>query len=310
VAKVENKRVSPECFEDGVDRMIERCAAGEQHQRIEIALNGAQRLNVVACEPQFRHPVEPHSVDRHGIQIALQLRAGATRKANNSGRWKMFTYARHDPCNRLDAPLAEFIGRQHARPGIEDLHRIDTGGKLPDQVARRRLDQYIDELRESFGMPISEKPCRQLIRCATASDHIGCHRPRRPAKTQQRNRRRQFWFDAFNHLVNRRKFSVIDFGPQSFKRRGVFECIEPRSFAGLECHMLTESVRHHQNIRKHDCSVETEAANRLQRNFCGEHRIETQVKKIIRLLADCPIFREIPSRLSHKPNRRNGAVFA
>src|SRR5580692_7912297 len=95
VAKVENKRVSPERFEDGVDRMIERCPAGKQHQRIEIALNGAQRLNVVAGELQFRHPVEPHSVDRHGIQIALQLRAGTTRKANNSRRWNMRTHARH-----------------------------------------------------------------------------------------------------------------------------------------------------------------------------------------------------------------------
>src|ERR1700726_2872001 len=94
VAKVENKRMSPERFEDGVDRMIECCPTGEQHQRIKIALNGAQRLNVVARELQFRHPVEPHSVDRHGIQIALQLRAGTTRKANNSRRRKMFTYAR------------------------------------------------------------------------------------------------------------------------------------------------------------------------------------------------------------------------
>jgi hypothetical protein len=103
---------------------------------------------------------------------------------------------------------------------------------------------------------------------------------------------------------------VIDFGPQSFERRGVIERIESRSFTSLERHMLTESMRHHQNIGKHDCSVKAKAANRLQRNFCGELRIKTQVKKIIRFLADCPIFREISSRLSHQPNRRNGTVFA
>src|SRR5580693_5601901 len=67
VAKIENKRVSPERLEDGVDRIIERRSAGEQHQRIEIALNGTQRLNVVPREMQFRHPVETHGVDRHGI---------------------------------------------------------------------------------------------------------------------------------------------------------------------------------------------------------------------------------------------------
>src|ERR1700692_494631 len=70
VAKIENERASPEHFEDGVDRMIERCPTGEQHQRIEIALNGTQRLNVVPRELQFSHPVETHDVDRHGSQIA------------------------------------------------------------------------------------------------------------------------------------------------------------------------------------------------------------------------------------------------
>src|SRR6202035_5153218 len=97
-------------------------------------------------------------------------------------------------------------------------------------------------------------------------------------------------------------------GSQSFKRRGVFECIEARSFTSLECHMLTESVRHHQNIGKHNCSVKAKTANRLQRNFRGEFWIKTQVKKIIRLLADCPIFRKISPRLSHQPNWRNRTV--
>src|SRR5580704_14980947 len=71
VAKVEDERVTSERFEDDIDRMIERRSAGEQHQRIEIALNGPQRLNVVTRKIQFRHPIEPHRVNGHGIQIAL-----------------------------------------------------------------------------------------------------------------------------------------------------------------------------------------------------------------------------------------------
>ncbi len=302
--------LSPERFEDGVGRAIERRSAGEQHQRIEIALNGAQRLNVVARKIQFRHPIEPHRIDRHGIEIALQLSPGAARKADDARRRKLFTHARHDPRCRLDAPFAEFIGRQHTRPGIEDLHGIDTGRKLPDQIACRGLDQYIDELCEGFGMPISEQPRRRLIHRAAAGDHIGCHRPRRSAEAQQRDGSRQFCFDAFNRLVDRRKFAVIDLSPQSFERCGIFQRIESRSFASLERHMLTESMRHDQNIGKQNCSIETKAANRLQRDFRSKLRIETQVKKTIRLLADCPIFRKIPTRLPHQPNRRNGTPFA
>jgi hypothetical protein len=41
----------------------------------------------------------------------------------------------------------------------------------------------------------------------------------------------------------------------------VFECVEPRSFTSLERHMLTESMRHDQNIGKQDCSVKAKAAN-------------------------------------------------
>ena len=159
-------------------------------------------------------------------------------------------------------------------------------------------------------MPISEKPRRQLIHRAAAGDHIGCHRPRRSAEAQKRNGRRQFCFDARNRLVDRREFGVIDLRPQSLERRRLFQRIQPRSLASLERHMLTESMRHDQNIGKQDCSIKTKAANRLQRHFRSKLRIETQVKKTIRLLADCPIFRKIPSRLPHQPNRRNGTSFA
>src|ERR1700685_1885399 len=153
VAKVENERVSSERFEDGVGRAIERRSAGEQHQRIEIALNGTQRLNVVTRKIQFRHPIEPHRINRHSIQIALQLGARAAWEAYDSRRWNVLTHAGYNPRHRLDTPFTEFIGRQHTRPGIEDLHGIDAGRKLFDQVAHRSLDQNFDELREGLRMP-------------------------------------------------------------------------------------------------------------------------------------------------------------
>ena len=40
VTEVENERAVAERFEDGVDRTVERRSAGQQRQRIEIALNG------------------------------------------------------------------------------------------------------------------------------------------------------------------------------------------------------------------------------------------------------------------------------
>src|SRR5580692_591426 len=184
VTKVENKRALPERFEDGVDPTIQRRSASKQRQRIEIALNDTQRLNLIARKTQLYHPIEPHRVDWHSFEVARQLGSRTTRKADDARRRKLCTHARHDARHRLDAPFAEFVGRQHARPGIEDLHGIDTGGKLPDQVARRSLGQYIDELRKGFRMPISEQPRWRLIGRAAARDHIGCYRPWRSTEAQ------------------------------------------------------------------------------------------------------------------------------
>src|ERR1700726_636405 len=102
VAKVENKRALPERFEDSVDRMIERCSAGEQHQRIEIALNGTQRLNLIARKTQLYHPIEPHRVDWHSFEVARQLSSRTTRKADDTRRRKLFTHARHNPRRGVD----------------------------------------------------------------------------------------------------------------------------------------------------------------------------------------------------------------
>src|ERR1700730_6424908 len=73
VAEIENERVSRERFEDGVDPMIERSAASKQRQRVQITLNNAKRLDMIARKTQFYHPVETHRVDRHGFTIIRQL---------------------------------------------------------------------------------------------------------------------------------------------------------------------------------------------------------------------------------------------
>src|ERR1700686_3651952 len=97
VAKVEDERVTSERFEDDIDRMIERRSAGEQHQRIVIALNGPQRLNLIARKTQLYHPIEPHRVDWHSFEVARQLSSRTTRKADDTRRRELFTHAPHDP---------------------------------------------------------------------------------------------------------------------------------------------------------------------------------------------------------------------
>jgi hypothetical protein len=103
---------------------------------------------------------------------------------------------------------------------------------------------------------------------------------------------------------------VIDLRPQSFDRRRLLQRVQLRSFASLKHHMLTEGMRYHQNIGKQDCRVETEAADRLQCHLGRKLRIETQIEKAFRLLANSPIFRKIAPGLPHQPNRRHGIALA
>ena len=81
----------------------------------------------------------------------------------------------------------EFVRRQHACPGIEDLHRIDAGLELANEIVGRRLDQDIDQPRERLRMAIGEQPRRRLIRRAVARDHVGRNRPGRAAEAEKRH---------------------------------------------------------------------------------------------------------------------------
>ena len=75
--------------------------------------------------------------------------------------------------------------RQHPRPGVEDLHGLDAGLQLPDQIAGRGIDQDIDECRETVRILIGEQARRRLVGRALAGDHVARNRPGRPTEAQQ-----------------------------------------------------------------------------------------------------------------------------
>ncbi len=60
---------------------------------------------------------------------------------------------------------------------------------------------------------------------------------------------------------------------------------------------------HNKNIRKQDCSIKIEPQQRLQCHLCRKIRRITQVKKRTGLLPQLPILRQVPSCLSHQPDR-------
>src|SRR5690606_33914850 len=63
VAEIENKRSRRKCLEHRVDRGIERLPAGDQHQRIEVALHGDAALDALARKVLVDHPVKPDRIE-------------------------------------------------------------------------------------------------------------------------------------------------------------------------------------------------------------------------------------------------------
>ena len=86
--------------------------------------------------------------------------------------------------------------------------------------------------------------------------------------------------------------------------------IKPRTFTGLKGHALTERMRYDQNIGKQNRRIETKSPDRLQRYLRGKFWIEAQIEKASGLFANCPVFRQVSTRLPHQPDRRNAEAFA
>ncbi len=188
-------------------------------------------------------------------------------------------HIRDDLPHRLDAPARELARRQHARPSVEDLHRVRAGTQLLDEIARRHRDQNIDHAGERLRLAIGHQPRRRLIGRAAPRHHVGRDRPRRAAEAEQRDVCRECRFHLPHGLVDRREDVIVRRGCKRVELHRIVEWFEPWPFACLEGHGAAERVRHHQNVGEQDCGIEAEAADRLQRRLGGEFGREAEVEE-------------------------------
>jgi hypothetical protein len=75
------------------------------------------------------------------------------------------------------------------------------------------------------------------------------------------------------------------------------------TFAGLEPYRAAERIGNDQNIGEDDRGIEVEAADRLQRDFCGVFRREAQIEKAAGHGAQFAVFGQVTAGLPHHPDR-------
>src|SRR6266852_5367394 len=74
------------------------------------------------------------------VHRAMERSADATRKSNHLRARYMAAYFCDDALGGADTPATEFVRRQNAGPGIENLHRISACLQLPDQITGGCID--------------------------------------------------------------------------------------------------------------------------------------------------------------------------
>ena len=161
MTEIENKRSGRKCRQNPIDRAVERFPSREERQGIEIALNRSELLDLFARKLRLNHPIEPNGIHRNSFDIGQELGAGAAGEADDFCIRNLFSNRVSNPSARRDTPFAEFIGRQYSGPGIENLHGIDAGLELPNQVTCRGFDQEFDQLREFLGIAVGEPASRR-----------------------------------------------------------------------------------------------------------------------------------------------------
>ena len=303
-------RAALEALQAAVDVLIKRAAARDQRQRVKIALQRQMRRQHRRRRLWLDGGVEADAGEALDGRELAQMRRRAAGKGDDRRVRRRALQPVHQPHDRGDAPALELGGRQHARPGIEDLHRFRARLDLAQQVIGGGVGEAVDQGREDLGMAEGEQPRGGLIRRAVAGDHVARHRPGRAAEADQRGLGGQGGLDPLHGLEHRREARPVGLDAQSGEILSGLDRRQARALAALEAHALAERVGHHQNVGEQDRGVEAEAADRLQRRLGGEGGRVAEVDEGARRGADFPVFREVAPGLTHQPHRRNRLAFA
>ena len=78
-----------------------------------------------------------------------------------------------------------------------------------------------------------------------------------------------------------------------------------RPFAIFKPQIRAQRLRNQKDIGKKDRHIKAEAPDRLQSHLGGKFGIIAQLQKIPGLRPRCAVLRQIPSRLTHHPDRRD-----
>src|SRR5215467_15954499 len=107
VSEIEDEGPLGKHLEYVVHRTIERSAADEQRQRVEISLHRHAPLDLITRKNGIDRPIETDRIDRDVFDVAQERSADATRKSDHLCARYLAAHLRNDALGGTDTPAME-----------------------------------------------------------------------------------------------------------------------------------------------------------------------------------------------------------
>ena len=159
---------------------------------------------------------------------------------------------------------SKFAGVSAPGKALEDLHGVDAGLELPDEIGDRGRNEPVDQRLHEIRVAVRHDPGRREFRRALARDHVARHGPGSAAEAEQGGLGRQTLLhptDGFEDGCQAVEVDLLaklaEFG-QARDRR------QPRPFALGEADRLAQSVGNDKDVAEQDGCIQPEPPDRLK----------------------------------------------
>ena len=301
--EIEDVRTPGECVKDAAHFRPQRVAAGQQHERIQIPLNGQRPWQLFVSPDRVNGFIQTNCVDPRPGSVSGEFSAGTFRKSDHRHIRMFKPDVRHQSRRRCDYPPLELARSEASGPAVEQLHGFCAGSDLTAQIVKRDRFDPVDDRSKLGGVAIGEPSSFALVAASLTGNHVGCDSPRRAGEPNQRFG----WIEAAFHLGNRFVDRVEPgrVGGQLVQISTDQGWRQPRALTRDEGQILPDCEWDDQNIREQDRGIELgKALQRLKRDLSRRIAVVHQIEEAAFVLAQLPVFGEVAPRLAHHPHRR------
>ena len=287
------------------DLRADACGAGEQRERIEIALQRHPVTDARAGLADVGGPVETQRVAA-GIGHRLQLLAAVLGEQDHRHVGQLRLQARDDAAHGRQRELPVAGDVEHAAPGVEHHQRIGTGGGLGFEVDGDAVGERVEQFGQQFGRVEAHLLDAREFLATLPLDHVGRKRPGRAGEADQRAARAQRRADGAHGVHNVAQLAFgIGHAERADGRCVAYRAVEHRPLALDEAQTEPHRVGDGEDVAEQDRRIETGiAVERLQGDLAAQLRIAAQRHEITRLRATGAVLGQVAAGLAHHPDWR------